>query len=195
MSMQIARVVQLALGVVNAVPPERRAAIAEERLIFLATSHGFAPAPATRRDEMWEAAAVILASVEKLYHEGRLDEVLCGLPPNSPAVDPLNLIDRLTSRVKVGIGRENYQALGRACLEALVHWAQANPDVDIDQQPSTKLRWELGLNRALLNDFDTTIEPRSMHAVSSSDKQADLALTESGGGRSFDVRSGWSTRD
>ena len=149
--------------------------MAEECLIFLAMNHGLAPAPATRRDEMWEAAADVLGSVEKLYHEGRLDEMLCGLPPKTPAVDPLNLIDRLTSRNRFGIGRDNYRAMAKACLEALGHWARANPDVDIDQQPSTKLRWELGLNRALLSDLDTSFERQSIPALSV-EVQPDLAL-------------------
>ncbi|HEY0520487.1 MAG TPA: hypothetical protein VGC84_13415, partial [Ilumatobacteraceae bacterium] len=91
MSMQFSQVLHVALGVVNAVPTERRAALAEERLIYLASNHGFSPAPGTRRDEIWEAAADVLSRVDKLYHEGRLDEMLCGLPPHSPGVDPLNL--------------------------------------------------------------------------------------------------------
>ncbi|MEO7369509.1 MAG: hypothetical protein ABIZ69_01520 [Ilumatobacteraceae bacterium] len=206
MSMQFARVVQVALGVVNAVPVERRPAIAEERLLYLATNHGFAPAPAARRDELWEAASEVLNSVEKLYHEGRLDEMLCGLPPTSPALDPLNLIDRVASRVGVGIGRENYRALATACVEALRNWAQANPEIDVDQQPSTKLRWELGLGRTLLTDLDSSIDLRHMPTPSISEVGADSpdppAAAATAGkpsttadDRVYDVPSGWRTHD
>jgi hypothetical protein len=151
MIMQFSQVLHVALGVVNAISPDRRAAMAEERLIHLAKNHGFAPAPGTRRDEIWEAAADVLSRVENLYHEGRLDEMLCNLPPHSPGADPLNLINRTASRVAVGIGRDNYRALASACIHALGRWVQIHPDVDIAHQPSTKLPWELALDRPLLD--------------------------------------------
>jgi hypothetical protein len=160
--MQFSQVLHVALGVANAIPSERRAALAEERLIFLATSHGFTPAPGARRDQIWEAAADVLARVEKLYHEGRLDEMLCGLPPRSPGVDPLNLIDRAATRVTVGIGRNNYRALAAACVEALTGWVHANPDVDVDHQPATKVRWELALDRPLLGDLEMSADRRAV---------------------------------
>ena len=160
MSMPFAQVLQGALGVVSAIPPERRAAMAEERLIHLAAHHGFAPAASTRRGEIWEAAGDVLSRVEDLFHEGRLDEMLCGLPPSSPGVEPLNLIDRSASRVTVGIGRENYRAMAAACVEALSRWTQSNPHVEVDYQPSTKLRWELALDRPLLGDLDTSSDRR-----------------------------------
>ena len=166
MSMQFAQVLQVALGVVNAIPPERRAAMAEERLIHLATHHGFAPAPATRRGEIWEAASDVLSRVERLFYEGRLDEMLCGLPPSSPGVQPLNLIDRAASRVTVGIGRDNYRAMAVACVEALSRWVHANPEVDVDHEPSANTRWELALDRPLLDDLDTSVDRRSVsHAI------------------------------
>jgi hypothetical protein len=161
MSKQFSHVLQVALGVVNAVPLERRAAMAEERLIHLATAHGFAPAPGTRRDEIWEAAADVLVRVEKLYHEGRLDAMLCGLPASSAGAEPLNLIDRAASRVTVGIGRDNYRAMAAACVEALNAWVRANPGVDVDHQPPTKGPWELALDRPLLGDLDSSIDRRS----------------------------------
>jgi hypothetical protein len=160
MSMQFAQVLQMALGVVNAIPSERRAAIAEERLIHLAADHGFAPASATRRDEMWEAAADVLSRVEQLYHEGRLDAMLCGLPPSSSGMDPLKLIDRAASRVTVGIGRDNYRALASACVECLTRWVRAHPDIDVDHQPVTRTGWELALDRPLLGDLDSALDRR-----------------------------------
>jgi hypothetical protein len=193
MSVQFSQVMQAALGVVNAVPSERRAAIAEERLIHLAAIHGFTAADATRRDELWEAAAEILARVENLYHEGRLDEMLCGLPPISPAVDPLNLVDRAASRVTVGIGRENYRALAAACVEALSRWAHANPDIDVDHQPSTKLRWELGLDRPLLTELDTSMDRRRTPR-STSETVVD-PVHEHIGARSNDAGTTWNKRD
>jgi hypothetical protein len=194
MSVQFSHVMQSALGVVNAVPAERRAAIAEERLIYLAASHGFSPADGTRRDQLWEAAADILTRVEKLYHEGRLDEMLCGLPPVSPAVDPLNLIDRAASRVTVGIGRENYRALTAACVEALSLWAQANPDVEVDHQPSTKLRWELGLDRPLLTDLDTSLDRRRSPRTTT-EADVDTGPRDRIGVLAGDVGSSWNKHD
>jgi hypothetical protein len=182
MSVQFSQVLHVALGVVNAIPPERRAAIAEERLIFLATSLGFTPAPGVRRDQIWEAAADVLARVEKLYHDGRLDEMLCGLPPRSPGLEPLNLIDRAASRVTVGIGRDNYRALAAACVEALARWVHANPGVDVDHQPATKLRWELALDRPLLGDLEMSTDRRAVPDASR-DALADSVAVAEGGGR------------
>lgn len=158
MSRQFSHVLQVALGVVNAVPLERRAAMAEERLIYLAASHGFAPAAGTRREEIWEAAADVVVRVEKLYHEGRLDAMLCGLPASSPGAEPLNLIDRAASRVTVGIGRDNYRAMAVACVEALNRWVRANPEVDVDHQPPANGPWELALDRPLLGDLDSSMD-------------------------------------
>ena len=183
MSMQFDQVLHRALGVVNAIPPERRAAMAEERLIHLAANHGFAPAPATRRGELWEAAANVLSRVEKLFNEGRLDEMLCGLPPSSPGLEPLNLIDRAPSRVTVGVGRNNYRAMAAACVEALSRWAQVNPDVDVDQQPSTKTRWEFALDRPLLGDIDTPIDRRSASRSTGDDASVEWTPVEAGPGR------------
>jgi hypothetical protein len=183
--------VQLALGVVNAVPAERRPALAEERLLFLAGEHGFAPAPTTRRDELWEAAAEVLVTVERLYSEGRLDELLCGLPPKSVAVDPLNLIDRVASRVSLHIGRDNYRALAKACVEAVGRWAQANPDIDINQNSSTKPRWELGLERALLSDRDDSEDSSFAAAGAVGRGGAASEALKSRNQPEHDVRSGW----
>lgn len=180
MSMQFDQVLQRALGVVNAIPPERRAAMAEERLIHLAANHGFAPAPTTRRGEIWEAAANILSRVEELFNEGRLDEMLCGLPPSSPALEPLNLIDRAPSRVTVGVGRDNYRAMASACVEALRRWVQVNADVDVDQQPSSKTRWEFALDRPLLGDIDTSTDRRSCSRTTGDDASVEWTAAEAG---------------
>ena len=180
MSVQFAQVLQAALGVVSAIPSERRAAMADECLIHLASTHGFAPAPATRRDEVWEAAADVLSRVEKLYHEGRLDAMLCGLPASSPGAEPLNLIDRSASRVTVGIGRDNYRAMVVACLEALSRWVRANPGVDIDHQPTTKVGWELALDRPLLGDLDAPSNRRSMSRSLGEVAPGQLAAIETG---------------
>lgn len=154
MSMQFGQVLQAALGVVNTIPSERRAAMAEERLIYLAANHGFVAAPATGRHELWEAAADVLSRVEMLYHDGRLDAMLCELPASSPAFEPLNLIDHAASRVAGAIGRDNYRAMAAACVEALTRWVRANPQIDIDHQPPTKTPWGLALDRPLLDDPD-----------------------------------------
>ena len=183
MSMQFDQVHQRALGVVNAIPTERRAAMAEERLIHLAANHGFAPAPATRRVEIWEAAAYVLSRVEKLFNEGRLDEMLCGLPPSSPKLEPLNLIDRAPSRVTVGINRNNYRAMASACVETLSQWAQVNPDVDVDHQPPTKSRWEFALDRPLLGDIDTPIDRRSGSCATGDDASVEWTPVEARPGR------------
>lgn len=182
MTMQFDQVLQRALGVVNAIPPERRAAMAEERLIYLAANHGFAPAPSIRKGELWEAAANVLSRVEKLFNEGRLDEMMCGLPPSSPGLEPLNLVDRAPSRVTVSVGRDNYRAMASACIEALGRWAQVNPDIDVDHPTSTKTRWEFALDRPLLGDIDNPPEARSS-ARAAGDDAADRPAVEARPGR------------
>lgn len=120
--------------------------MAEERLLHLAGEHRFNRAPATRQDELWEAAGEVLASVEQLYGEARLDQLLCGLPPASPAADPLILIEKMASPTALEIGLSNYKALASTCLESLASWAQVNPNFgphDASDDPSAaRLSWE-----------------------------------------------------
>ena len=104
--------------------------------------------------------------------------MLCGLPPSSPGVEPLNLIDKAASRVTVGIGRDNYRAMAAACVEALSRWAHANPEVDVDYQPSTKMRWELALDRPLLGDLDTSIGRRRTSSATADDSPAERTAVE-----------------
>ena len=144
--MNITRMLQLALGVIDAVPADRRPAIAEERLLHLAGAHRFTRANSTRQDELLEAAAEVLASVEQLYREARLDQLLCGLPPVSPAADPLNLIKKMASQTALDIGLNNYKSLASVCLDSLANWAQAHPnfgpDAERDDPSAERLSWE-----------------------------------------------------
>ena len=138
---------QLALGVVDAVPPERRAYMAEERLLYLATEHRFSRSRSTRQDVLWEAAAEVLLSVERLYYEGRLDMTLCGMPPHSPDADPVALVNKIASQIAIDIGRNNYTLLASTCVESLAAWARANPNLESDGSTPTRLLWgEKGSN-------------------------------------------------
>jgi hypothetical protein len=139
---------QLALGVVDAVAVDRRADMAEERLLFLASKDRF-NRQATHQDVLWEAAAEVILGVERLYYEGRLDMTLCGLPAHSPDADPVVLLDRIASRIAIVIGRENYRLLASTCIEALVMWATSNPVLDIGDSTPTRLRWQRGADRHL----------------------------------------------
>ena len=136
--------VQLALGVVDAIPPDRRARLAEERLVYLSSEHRFARRPETHSDVLNEAAAEIITSIERLYHEGRLDYTLCGLAVANRAADPITLIEKIASPLALDIGPNNYNALAQTCLKALVDWVQAHPNLDGDQSASTGLEWERG---------------------------------------------------
>jgi hypothetical protein len=140
----ISRIVQLSLGVVDAIPAERRARLAEERLVYLSSEHRFARRPETHSDVLNEAAAEIIASVERLYHEGRLDYTLCGLAVANRAADPIILIEKIASPIAVDIGPNNYSALTQTCIKALVDWVQAHPNLDGDQSATTGLEWERG---------------------------------------------------
>ena len=122
--------IQLALGVVDAVPPDRRARLAQERLLFLSSEHRFARRRATRLDVLAEAAAEVIANVDRLYYEGRLDYLLCGLAVADPASDPVTLLETIASPLALDIGPNNYRALVTTCLDALVGWAQAHPNLD-----------------------------------------------------------------
>ena len=137
--------VQLALGVVDAVPPDRRAQLAEERLVYLSSEHRFGRRPETHSDVLNEAAAEIIASIERLYFEGRLDYTLCGLVVANRAADPITLIEKIASPIALDIGPNNYNALAQACLKALVDWVQAHPNLDGDQSATAAgLDWEVG---------------------------------------------------
>jgi hypothetical protein len=140
----ISRIVQLSLGVVDAVPADRRARLAEERLVHLSSEHRFARRSETHSDVLNEAAAEIIASIERLYHEGRLDYTLCGLAVANRAADPITLIEKIASPIAVDIGPNNYNALAQTCLKALVDWVQAHPNLDGDQSATTGLDWERG---------------------------------------------------
>ncbi|MEY2582737.1 MAG: hypothetical protein QOE09_2586 [Ilumatobacteraceae bacterium] len=142
---------QLALGVVDAVPVDRRADLAEERLLSLASEHRF-NRRSTHQDVLWEAAAEVILNLERLYYEGRLDMTLCGMPPQSPDADPVVLIDKIASQIAIDIGRNNYTLLASTCIEALATWAQANPILDVDDAAPTKLRWERGTDRHSFGD-------------------------------------------
>jgi hypothetical protein len=140
----ISRIVQLSLGVVDAIPADRRARLAEERLVYLSSEHRFARRPETHSDVLNEAAAEIIASVERLFHEGRLDYTLCGLAVANRAADPITLIEKIASPIALDIGPNNYNALAQTCLTALVDWVQAHPNLDGDQSATTGLDWERG---------------------------------------------------
>jgi hypothetical protein len=138
---------QLALGVVDAVPPERRAYMAEERLLYLATEHRFSRSRSTHQDVLCEAAAEVLLNVERLYYEGRLDMTLCGMPPHGPDADPVALINKIASQIAIDIGRNNYTLLASTCVESLAAWAKANPNLEPDASAATRLLWgERGAN-------------------------------------------------
>jgi hypothetical protein len=182
--------IELALGVVDAVPADRRADMAEERLLHLASEHSFARArSSSHKDVLWEAAAEVLLSVERLYYEGRLDMALCGLPPHSPAADPVALIEKIASKIAVDIGRNNYKLLASTCVEALVAWARANPILDAEDSGTSQLAWERGADRHSLGERLTPSEspPGSVMAA------ADAA--NAGHDRSSRVRKGWNTGD
>jgi hypothetical protein len=133
---------QLALGVVDAVPVDRRADMAEERLLYLASEHQF-NRPVNYQDVLWEAAAEVILGVERLYCEGRLDMALCGMPSHNPGAEPVALLDRIASQIAIDIGRNNYTKLARTCVDALMAWAQSHPILDDDDDPQpTRLRWE-----------------------------------------------------
>jgi hypothetical protein len=141
---------QLALGVVDAVPADRRADMAEERLLYLASEHRFARV--AHKDVLWEAAAEVLLNVERLYYEGRLDRSFCELPPHSPAEDPVALLEKLASPIALDIGRNNYRSLASTCIETFVTWARAHPLLDSDDSTTTRLRWERGADRHSLGE-------------------------------------------
>ena len=136
--------VQLSLGVVDAIPADRRARLAEERLVYLSSEHRFARRPETHSDVLNEAAAEIIGSIERLYYEGRLDYTLCGLTVANRAADPITLIEKIASPIALDIGPNNYNALAQTCLKALVEWVQAHPNLDGDRSPTTGLDWETG---------------------------------------------------
>jgi hypothetical protein len=138
----ISRMVQLALGVVDAVPAERRAHLAEERLVYMSSEHRFARRPETHSDVLSEAAAEIIGSIERLYYEGRLDYTLCGLAVANRAADPIALIEKIATPIALDIGPNNYNALAQTCLKALVDWVQAYPNLDGDQSSTAGLSWE-----------------------------------------------------
>jgi hypothetical protein len=142
---------QLALGVVDAVPVDRRADMAEERLLFLASEPRFNRL-AAHRDVLWEAAAEVILGVERLYHEGRLDMALCGLTAHKADAEPVALLQRIASNVAIDIGINNYTQLALTCVDALVAWAQSHPVLDADDPVSTRLRWERGNDRHTLGE-------------------------------------------
>jgi hypothetical protein len=128
--MNFTRMTQLSLGVVDAVPFDRRPAMAEQRLMHLAEKQGFVKSPSTPRHELREPAAEVIAQLEKLYNEGLLDEALCDLPPSSAGAGPNVLISRRATPGFLDIGAENYMALAVAAVEALTNWARVNPVLD-----------------------------------------------------------------
>jgi hypothetical protein len=140
---------QLALGVVDAVPVDRRADMAEERLLHLANEHRFSRQP-TYQDVLWEAAAEVILNTERLYYEGRLDMTLCGMPPHNPDAEPVALMNKIASTIAIDIGHNNYTLLAKTCIDALVEWASANPVLDTDDAEPTRLRWERGTDRHAL---------------------------------------------
>jgi hypothetical protein len=142
---------QLALGVVDAVPVDRRADMAEERLLYLASEHQF-NRPVNHRDVLWEAAAEVILGVERLYYEGRLDMVLCAMPSLTPNADPVALLDRIASQIAIDIGPTNYSRLAKTCVDALVTWAQSHPVIDTDASLPARLRWERGTDRHSLGE-------------------------------------------
>jgi hypothetical protein len=125
--------------------------MAEERLLHLANEHRFARQP-TYQDVLWEAAAEVILNVERLYYEGRLDMALCGMPAHSPDAEPVILMDKIASKIAIDIGRNNYTLLAKACIDALVEWACANPVLDTDDSEPTRLRWERGTDRHTLGE-------------------------------------------
>jgi hypothetical protein len=155
--MHISRMLQLALGVVDAVPVDRRANLAEERLLYLAAEHRFTRHP-MRPDVLWEAAAEVISSVERLYNEGRLDMTLCGMPPHSRAADPVALINKIASQIAIDIGTNNYTLLATTCVEALAAWAQSNPVLDSADSTFSRLLWERGTNRHSIGERVSTAD-------------------------------------
>jgi hypothetical protein len=151
---------QLSLGVVDAIPADRRAHMAEERLLYLSSEHRFARV--AHKDVLWEAAAEVLLHVERLYYEGRLDRALCGLPPHSADADPVALLETIASPIALDIGRNNYRSLASTCIDKLVAWARANPILDAGETTATRLRWERGANRPSLGERLATTELRSI---------------------------------
>ena len=157
--------------------------MAEERLLYLASEHRFARRRAARVDELSQAAAEVLAIVDRLYYEGRLDEMLCGLPPSSPAADPLVLIEKIASHLALDIGWNNYKALAFTTLDALGRWAQANPILNGDQPVTTRIGSEQRPNRTLALEA----LPEAHHQTT-----ADAAAEEINV-RTAKVPSGWKT--
>ena len=148
---------QLALGVVDAVPADRRARLAEERLLFLAGDHRFTRPQSPDQDVLWEAAAEVILSVERLYYEGRLDMTLCGMPSHNPDAEPVVLLDKIASQIAIDIGRNNYTLLAKTCVDAFVVWARANPLLDKDDTISTRLRWEGDADKQSLRDLTRSL--------------------------------------
>lgn len=179
----ITRMVQLSLGVVDAVPEERRAQMAEERLLLLSSEERFRRVQLTPHDELSEAAAEILVNIDRLYYEGRLDAMLCGLPTSNPAADPLKLLEKISSHLSVDIGVNNYSAMATTCLEAVAAWAQANPNLDGGDPAPPLLTWERHSDRAALDLLDASIDERSDVVDDPSDDSRPTA------------RSGWNLAD
>ena len=119
----------------------------------MAGEHRFTRPQPPDQDVLGEAAAEVILSVERLYYEGRLDMALCGMPPHSPDIEPVVLLDKIASQIAIDIGRNNYTLLAKTCVDAFVAWARANPLLDKDEVISTKLRWEGHSNNQSLGDL------------------------------------------
>jgi hypothetical protein len=122
--MEIQRMVQLALGVVDAVPAKRRPAVAVQRLASLAGPYEIGISKA----ELDAGCAEVVKLLADLYVSGNLDAPLCGL---NGSVDPvLWITSRVTKKTMKDIGQETCDALAAAAINALTTWAQAHPILD-----------------------------------------------------------------
>src|SRR4051812_27423291 len=78
--MDIARMLQLALGVPDAVPAERREELAARKLVELGVANGFGDSEYALRAEREQVASEVVVVVAAFYDEGLLDDALCGVP-------------------------------------------------------------------------------------------------------------------
>jgi hypothetical protein len=125
----ISRMIQLSVGVVDAVPVDARPAMAELRIAQLAAERHGSTAHELADDELRPVLAEIISQVETLYNEGRFNRLLCGLPVSSSS-NPVSMMLRLASQRFTSVGVPNYEAIAKTSVEALVEWAQAHPTFD-----------------------------------------------------------------
>jgi hypothetical protein len=132
--MKIERMLQLSLGVPDAVAENFRMQMAERLLLNTKTEDGLVVD--ARLNELVPVAREIIDSLVKVYVDGGFNETLCGLPVRAPrytnAVGPVAAILQIATPSNfVDLGADKYQALATVAVDAFVKWAQDNPNFSV----------------------------------------------------------------